>query len=69
MDRYTVAYLDTEVNGTCFGVGMSEHPYHPQGFGQHTDMKLGRHLGKRIAFKSLPPDCQKLVESDMEVEE
>jgi hypothetical protein len=59
-------------------VGMSANPFHPQGFGQHgghaypIDAKdgwapaIGRkcHLGTRIPFDKLPPDCQKLVRDD-----
>ena len=64
-DRYTVAYLDWDMDrGLYSGVGMSALPFNPQGFGQHCTMKLGRHLGKRIMFKDLPPDCQKLVTQD-----
>ena len=60
--------------------GMSEYPFHPQGVGQWGSMKgrhcdvnkwgfapaLGKkcHLGRRIPFKNLPPDCRKLVLRD-----
>ena len=36
----------------------------PQGIGQHCTAMLGRHLGKRIAFKDLPVDCKKLIQQD-----
>ena len=65
-DRYTVVYmsfLDSRNNYSC--VGMSEHPFHAQGFGQHSSAKPGRHLGRRINFEELPPDCQKLVKQDL----
>lgn len=60
-------------------VSMSASPFHPQGFGQHGEHSqqidvnkwgfapaMGRknHLGTRISFTQLPPDCQKLVISD-----
>lgn len=61
-------------------VGMSASPFHPQGFGQHGENPdrqidvnphgwppaIGRsnHLGRRINFSDLPPDCQRLVISD-----
>lgn len=60
-------------------VGMSASPFHPQGFGQHGENPqqidvdkwgfapaMGRknHLGTRIPFGHLPPDCQRLVLSD-----
>lgn len=77
-DRYTVVYHSNTLFGVHNGkrclfvcyVGMSEHPYHPQGFGQHEEMPLhlvrhGGGLGKRIMFADLPPDCQKLVRRDI----
>ena len=66
-DRYTVIYMnDPEYKpGTFSCVGMSEHPFHAQGFGQHSSAMPGRHLGRRIKFEELPPDCQKLVKQDL----
>jgi hypothetical protein len=73
-DRYTVVYLDEEDDrGMVPYVGMSERPFHPQGFGQHGEMPVGnvayRGRGgvfkKRIAFAELPPDCQRLVLQDL----
>lgn len=66
MDRYTVVYDiigDSRGNYEC--VGMNHEPFHPQGFGQHGTATPGRHLGKKIGFKDLPPDCQKLVNQDL----
>jgi hypothetical protein len=61
-------------------LGMSASPFHPQGIGQHGETTLKpcdvdgwgfppmmgkmNHLGRRIRFKDLPSDCQKLVISD-----
>jgi len=46
-------------------LGMSEKPYHPQGFGQHgesehdpIDKPTYSHLGRKIKFSELPTDCQ-----------
>jgi hypothetical protein len=66
-DRYTVVFLKQPENqsNTFACVGMSDNPFHPQGFGQHSTAMLGRHLGKRIVFNQLPPDCQKLVLRDL----
>jgi hypothetical protein len=64
-DRYTVYfdYVEKTVSGkrfyTC--VGMSERPFHPQGFGQHGSGQPGNHNGKKIEFGILPVDCRKLV--------
>lgn len=66
LDRYTVVYLDYPENQpkTFAARAMSNHPFHPQGFGQYTTAMVGRHLGKKIQFKDLPEDCQKLVKQD-----
>ncbi len=68
-DRYTVVYLDEPERepGVFACVGMSDSPFHPQGFGQHSTAMLGAHLGKRIKFWQLPDDCRKLVRRDMGV--
>ena len=68
-DRYTVVFTG-RYRKTNFGtiyLGLSEHPYHPQGFGQHgfSDCLIDRpayaHLGKRVSFNDLPLDCQNVV--------
>ena len=58
-------------------LAMSAEPFHPQGFGQrgeihgadmeHPPTRYGRvgHLGRRIPFTDLPPDCQRLVIQDL----
>jgi hypothetical protein len=60
-------------------LAMNSSPFHPQGFGQHGENStqidvnawgfapaIGRknHLGKRIPFSELPPDCQTMVLRD-----
>ena len=66
VDRYTVVYMNIQEGPGLYGCrGMSEHPFHPQGFGMYGSAMPGRHLGKRIAFEQLPQDCQKLVEQDL----
>jgi len=64
-DRYTAVYMGMPLDRqfVCCR-GMSQYPSHPQGFGQHSCCVLGRHLGKRIAIKDLPIDCQKLIDQD-----
>jgi hypothetical protein len=67
-DRYTVVY--TRIKGPSQYLGMSAEPFHPQGIGQHgeadrpIDRPTSSHLGKRIPFKTLPPDCRKAVLND-----
>jgi len=68
-DRYTAVYMDQEECHSSYqkvyaARAMSEHPTHPQGFGQMTAATPGRHLGKLISFEDLPIDCQKLVRQD-----
>lgn len=81
-DRYTVVftgrYRKTNRDEFVY-VGMSERPFHPQGYGSHGSSQtqidvskwgfapaMGRknHLGKRIPFDAMPEDCRKLVLSD-----
>lgn len=75
VDRYAVIFThavqDSRDTGRVYySVFMSERPFSPQGFGQHDckpyryDIPSYKHLGKRITFSDLPPDCQKLVRSD-----
>jgi len=70
-DRYTVVYTGNyKGRDGCDYMGMSENPYHPQGFGQHgwnqqvIDYPKYSHLGKKIQFTDLPPDCQDAVIQD-----
>lgn len=66
-DRYTAVYMNQPEGRGLFGArGMSENPYHPQGFGQYCAAMPGRHLGRRITFASLPADCQRLVLQDVQ---
>jgi hypothetical protein len=81
-DRYTVVFTGRyrkTIRDQFQYVGMSEHPFHPQGVGMHGESDsqidvnksgwppaMGRknHLGKRIPFTELPEDCRKLVLRD-----
>jgi len=70
VDRYTVVYKNEESNGSIFWpyVGMSANPFHPQGFGQHGELKFRytRQKGEKVInFAELPLDCQKLVKRDL----
>lgn len=65
-DRYTAVYMDRRnPSGLYDARGMSAHPFHPQGVGMYCTAAPGGHLGRRIPFDWLPPDCQALVRSDM----
>lgn len=71
-DRYCVVYTGN-FRGRgyrCHYVSMGSAPYNPAGFcqhGEHTsiiDYPSYSHLGKKIAFDDLPPDCQDVVLRD-----
>jgi hypothetical protein len=73
IDRYTVVFTGRythKTNDEFWNLSMSGAPFHPQGFGQHgfgdrpIDRPTYSHLGRKIAFTSLPEDCQKLVLQD-----
>lgn len=65
-DRYTAVYMfEPERSGLYAARGMNAHPFHPQGIGMSCAAMPGRHLGRRVAFTSLPVDCQKLVRQDV----
>jgi len=70
-DRYTVVFTGNyKGRQGCDYLGMSAHPFHPQGFGQHgwSEMRIDhpsyKHLGKNIRFTDLPKDCQRAVIDD-----
>lgn len=72
-DRYTVVFSGRyryKTGGVFWYIGMSGAPFHPQGIGIHEanetliDRPTYGHLGKKIQFKDLPDDCQKLVLND-----
>lgn len=68
-DRYTCVYTRLR-NGRCTYLGMSDMPFHPQGFGQHGehDQLIDRpkyaHLGKPIKFTDLNHDCKRAILQD-----
>ena len=66
IDRYTVVFMDKPAHSFICGrsfscLAMNRAPFHPQGFCQHSEARIGSHLGKRIPFESLPEDCRKAV--------
>jgi hypothetical protein len=73
-DKFTVVYLDeVDEQLNVPYIGMSDNPFHPQGFGQHGKMKVynvaykgrGGCFDKRIKFAELPVDCQWAVIQDL----
>ena len=64
-DRFTAVYLDQPERGGLYAArGMSENPFHPQGFGQMTAASDGPHLGKRVRLADLPEPVQRLIYHD-----
>lgn len=69
VDRWTVLFEDfnpVRPYGPRQGLAMSDHPSHPQGFGQTIECPPlatwgpgARH--RRVLFASLPPDAQRCV--------
>jgi hypothetical protein len=66
-DRFSVCFPWDIVEGTAFVacVGMSEAPYHPQGFCQHCTALEGEHLGKRIDYVDLNDDCARVIREEL----
>lgn len=66
-DQYTVVFTGNyrhQTGGQFWYLGMSQYPFHPQGFGQHgehsvqIDKPSYARLGKKIPFDSLSLDAQ-----------
>jgi hypothetical protein len=78
-ERYSVYYkpfrclCPHEHNGSLVFpyVGMSENPFHPQGFGQHGELDYRYTVwgtnDKVIELEDLPIKCQELVNQDLRV--
>ena len=66
-DRYTIAFRGYRVEryGMIYPyLASGAAPFHPQGFGQHGESRLfmtGKHLGKRVAFETLPDTVQRFI--------
>ena len=70
-DRYTILpprWAVDHLSGRLVGggtlwaaIGSSQHPFHPQGFGQHISAVAGPHLGRRVRWSDLPADVQKFA--------
>ncbi|MCK4545418.1 hypothetical protein KAU43_07755 [candidate division WOR-3 bacterium] len=61
-DRYSVIFKNGDL------VGMSDKPFHPQGFNQFSgnvdnwDLTTLDHLGKRLVFSDIPDDIKDAIE-------
>lgn len=58
IDRYQVLTEPWYAGKSCVSLGLSDDPESPQGFSQWGSAYDGKHLGKRIAFESLPENVQ-----------
>ena len=67
VDRYTIAFKGYRLQsyGMVYPyLASSDYPFHPQGFGQHSESKeflTGKHLGKRVRFDSLPESVKRFI--------
>ncbi len=61
LDRYTLVL--SKIEGNIYEcVGLSVSPSHPAyGFFQHSECKVGGHLGKEIGFESLHEEARKAL--------
>lgn len=65
-DRYTIippqhARHWRGRDGLWPALAASRDPFHPCGFGQHTEAQPGRHLGERIEWGDLPAAVQRFA--------
>jgi len=52
-DRYTVVFMnEPEYQPARHALGMSEHPFHPQGFGQHCAAMPGNTSASESSLKT-----------------
>ncbi len=70
VDRYTIIHIDDMIRMTADGAlysawAASANPFHPLGFGQHTEAMIGNHLGQEVEFSQLPEDVQRFVAQDL----
>lgn len=74
-DRYTIVFLKpwSHRGRRIYPyLAASDHPFHPQGFGQHgesvdrpIDEPNGKHLGTRVSRLQLPPDVQRFIAQEV----
>lgn len=69
LDRYTALFAHLE-SGETWYLGMSEHPFHPQGFGQHGEGDVSGTMERDtlIDVASAPPDVQRCIRQEIEQE-
>lgn len=65
-DQYTIINTDPDLltRNRHPSYGASEHPFHPQGFGQYSEVNreiVVSFLGKEVDLEDLPEDVQKLA--------
>ena len=70
--RYTVFYSEPIVDDVLCYIGMNAFPFHPQGFGQHGEMRAYEVANYRYHNKhrycrwsDLPEDCKRAVRQDL----
>jgi hypothetical protein len=73
-DRYTVLPARQhrawqEAPGLWLALGANHEPFHPQGIGMTCSAVAGKHLGKKVAFDTLPADVQKCAKQLFNIDE
>ena len=65
LDRYTIAFKGYRLGryGMVYPyLASSNHPFHAIGqHGESREYVTGKHLGKRVAFESVPLDVQRFI--------
>ena len=72
IDRYTVFYVEPVIDDVLCYVAMNAAPFHPQGFGQHGELRRHevasfryRERNRACRWSDLPADCKRLVLQDL----
>lgn len=66
LDRYTAIFTPTNGDPTWY-LAMSEHPFHPQGFGQHGDGDVSGVMERdaELPLDDAPEDVRRCIEQDV----
>lgn len=66
LDRYTAIFVTAD--GESWYIGMSEHPFHPQGFGQHGEGDVSGTIerDREIAIGIAPVDVRMCIRQEIE---
>lgn len=65
-DRYTIVpprwcAQQFRRSGLWDALSCNHEPFHPQGIGMHCQAAVGKHLGQRVHWATLPTDVQRFA--------